>query len=348
MKNKYQYKTKDSIRAFDTKNEFIEFCQSRYNDSFNSRHNYNFYFSYDYGQTWHPIKDFKSLRPTIQNEKKSDFFSSNPSSNTAKSVNWLGTVVIFFSIWTVLTILNDRVKKISFINNFNGFVFGWDSRFVRNDGSREKMENNASEEDVLIEASDQDNEFLRNVQVTDYAREIYANSFLNEMNVTAEEKKWILGILSDPNPDPRGEAGNICYRQSLRCVFCSNFIPSRLYTLKDKLMEKVGPYSAKNMAIKFYINRYRKEGDNTRIQSEQKETEAVEIDEPNDVKRALNNIDWEGALNDATTNIANEGFDEIKSIIFMYKNNVRVECLHTPIDEKFCSETCSIEYKYSR
>ena len=364
MNNKYLFKIENDENSFATKNEFIDYCQARYNDCLRSGRKYNFYFSYDSGRTWYHISDFKELRQTIQNERRQSLLKfkdpatkksdGGVASDRGVSNNSNGKAVLFnyfaygFAIWVGLTILNKEVKMIGFINKINGNVFGWDSKFVRNDGSREKMENNASEEDVLIEASDQDNEFLRNVQVTDYAREIYANSFLNEVNVTAEEKKWILGILSDPNPDPSGEAGNNCYTQSFRCKYkyCSNFIPSRLYTLQSILEDMVGPFSSYNLAMKFLSRKFK--GDNTQIQSEPKETEAVEIDEPNDVLRALNNIDWEGAFNDATTNELNKGFDTIKSIIFMYKNNVRVECINTPIDEEFCSEKCSMGYKYSR
>jgi hypothetical protein len=349
MGNKYQFKTKDSIKTFDTKNEFIEHCQARYKDSFNSRRTFGFYFSYDYGRNWYPIQDFKELRQTIQNEKKSEFFYSNSTKHTASSFNWIGSVVILFFIWIVLTILNDGVKKIDFVNNFNGFVFGWDSRFVRDSQLSDKNGEEEADINLFSNENNQEHEFLRTVQVTDYARQTYENShFLNAVNITSEEKKWILGILSDPNPDPSGEAGNNCNRQNLRCEYCSNYIPSRLYTLQGIIKDKVGPLSPYNWIAKTYLNQKGDKGDNTQIQSEKRESESVEIDKPGDVRSALNNIDWEGALNDASTYQLNKGFDEIKSIIYMYKNDTRLECLHTPIDGKFCSERCSIEYKYSR
>lgn len=163
MGNKYQFKTKDSIKTFDTKNEFIEHCQARYNDSFNSRRTFGFYFSYDYGRNWYPIQDFKGLRQTIQNEKKSEFFNSNSTKHTASSFNWIGSVVILFFIWLGLSYFNVKIDKIDFVNEFNGRVFGWNSKFVTEGSLNELLNQSDNEQQTISEDEQPENNSTSNL-----------------------------------------------------------------------------------------------------------------------------------------------------------------------------------------
>jgi hypothetical protein len=75
--SKYEFKASENSEPalFQNKAVFIEYCQTRYNDCFNSPRKYNFYFSYDTGKCSFHINEFKTHRLTIQ---KGVFFNEIP------------------------------------------------------------------------------------------------------------------------------------------------------------------------------------------------------------------------------------------------------------------------------
>jgi hypothetical protein len=144
MKHKYLVKNNNEEFYFDKKNDFIIYCQSQYNDwykihtqsknsSYNKLQNIEITFSYDGGQTWNDIADFKHVRQLIQNEKKlTSSLQNNDSSEKTNSGNsWFTYLSIIFFIWCALSFLNVKVKRIGFINDFNTSVFGRESKLVR-------------------------------------------------------------------------------------------------------------------------------------------------------------------------------------------------------------------------
>ncbi len=69
MGSKYQFRERGQDYSFENKNVFINHCQHKYQKSLNYS-NPSEYYSYDFGETWNLISNFKSERQTIQNEKK--------------------------------------------------------------------------------------------------------------------------------------------------------------------------------------------------------------------------------------------------------------------------------------
>jgi uncharacterized protein (TIGR02145 family) len=69
MNKKFLFSTNGAIQTFYKKNDFIEHCQKMFNQIGESKKKEEFLFSYDGGQNWYSINDFKLLRQTIQNEK---------------------------------------------------------------------------------------------------------------------------------------------------------------------------------------------------------------------------------------------------------------------------------------
>jgi hypothetical protein len=75
MGSKYQFRERGQDYSFENKNDFINYCQHNYQKSLHNS-NPSQYYSYDFGETWRLISDFKSERQTIQNEKKPQSKSS--------------------------------------------------------------------------------------------------------------------------------------------------------------------------------------------------------------------------------------------------------------------------------
>jgi hypothetical protein len=69
MNKKFLFSANGAIQTFYKKNDFIEHCQKMFNQIGESKKKEEFLFSYDGGQNWYSINDFKLLRQTIQNEK---------------------------------------------------------------------------------------------------------------------------------------------------------------------------------------------------------------------------------------------------------------------------------------
>jgi hypothetical protein len=152
MKNsKYQFKKNKSIYYFEYKNAFIEYCQSKYNDCINSKQKYNFYFSFDYGESWYHINDFKEHRQIIQNQKKvspnkieeeEKMLDCESTNESEEGISILSILGFAFILWVGLSLYNKKVEKISFINNLNGRIFGWNSGLVRKGSLHEILNKN--------------------------------------------------------------------------------------------------------------------------------------------------------------------------------------------------------------
>jgi hypothetical protein len=71
MELKYQFQEKNGNKCFfDKKNDFLEFCQQKWNESQKSKKTSDSRYSFDYGKNWYSISNFNTNRQTIQNEKK--------------------------------------------------------------------------------------------------------------------------------------------------------------------------------------------------------------------------------------------------------------------------------------
>lgn len=95
MSNKYQFRERGKENHFQIKNDFINYCQNQYNESLKLRKAPDNYYSYDFGQTWNHISNFKSERQTIQNEKSQKVYNKNSSSESKhdKSESSWGTTL---------------------------------------------------------------------------------------------------------------------------------------------------------------------------------------------------------------------------------------------------------------
>jgi len=71
MEVKYQFQEKNGNKCFfDKKNDFLEFCQQKWNESQKSKKTSDSRYSFDYGKNWYSLSNFNINRQTIQNEKK--------------------------------------------------------------------------------------------------------------------------------------------------------------------------------------------------------------------------------------------------------------------------------------
>jgi hypothetical protein len=152
-KKKYQYREQGSETTFDKKNDFINFCQEKYQESLKLSSTTVRYYSYDFGETWNPISNFKSDRQNIQNEKKPQ--SQSDTNHTPQKTNWFTYLIYLFFIWLGLSYFNVKIDKIGFVNEFNGRVFGWDSKFVRVGSLNEILNQNDNEQQTINEEEQQ-------------------------------------------------------------------------------------------------------------------------------------------------------------------------------------------------
>ncbi len=139
--SKYQFNQSGTIANFRKKNEFIDYCQSRYNDCINSRRTYDYYFSFDYGNNWHSIEDFKSLRQTIQNEK-SESNTAKPTEINHKieekeSTGFFTYILYALAIWGGLSLINKNIHKIDFVDSINSNLFKSKKNSIANGNNNE-------------------------------------------------------------------------------------------------------------------------------------------------------------------------------------------------------------------
>lgn len=311
MYKKYRFKLNGSEMFFDKKNDFINFCQKKYNESVNGNLTSPASYSFDDGETWNDISLFKHYRQDIQNEKVVKPNRQNISNKPEEGSNWFSYLVVIALI----------VGGVYYYNDHN-------SSNISLDETTQESENN----DQLIteENSDEANEddFVNSVSVTDWAKNIYNESpFIKAINASEDEKKWILAILSDPNPNPSFQEGNSCSQSDYSCDYCSNYIPAKLFTLQSKLRDMVSPLST----IGFGSGAGSGEYNWAAIVNQKAESGSL----------------FEGA----GTEKIQEGYRIVQAIINEYKRGERYTCLAVPKQESgkdFCSEKCKTEYRYSR
>ena len=336
MKNKYQFKLGTNQSTFDKKNDFIDYCQARYNDTNASERTYEFYFSYDHGQHWHHISEFKYLRQSIQNEK--NIQESSNKDQTAESKgngkSWFDYLAYVFIIWIGLTALNKEFTKIGFINELNGRIFGWDSPLVRAGSLKEKMNAIQSERNTQTDENSNSNDNFDNQTeehisrlsdentITNEAIDDYNKSpIFKEFQLSEDEKYWVLKIKSDPNPDPYGNEGQYC-STVIKCKWCSNEVPGVYVSIKNQLDNWEN--SLQRAFAVGLLKTLRK-----------KETPDALLYTDEDILNTRNSL-----------------FEECNQMINQYKKGEKYQCVidgpqYGSTGQYFCSEKCKREWEYS-
>ncbi len=117
---KYQIKTKHGVSHFVKKGEFINQCQSYFNENLSAKKKTEILFSYDSGVNWLSISEFKEHRQTIQNEKIHQEVNVNYSIKKNKSTtSWFNKIlyliitlgVIFYFIGSSNSELDNTQNK---------------------------------------------------------------------------------------------------------------------------------------------------------------------------------------------------------------------------------------------
>lgn len=323
MGSKYQIKSKEGIVTFDKKDDFLKKCSLELNETlYKSKRQSDIQYSYDYGNTWNHILNLKNDRQTIQNEKKPQNENMNNSKKSESKSGWgWGTyLIIVLWIWIGLTFIDSKVKRIDFIHRINTEL-----KKEINKNNQEVIPNNQNtnssegiNDETIQNGETPENNVLTSIPVTDDALEIYNQSdFLKAIKPTENEKEWILAILSDPNPNPDRNNGNSCSQSNYRCTYCSDFIPSRLYTLQWRLNDILNPSvltGSSGLGYNYYARLYN-EGEN-------------EV--------------YEKALQ--------QGYSIIEEVINGYKQGERYTCIREPITnggQEFCSKECESNNRYS-
>ena len=314
MNKKYQISENGKNHTFNKKNDFIDYCQIKHNESFSRKNKNKVAFSFNGGIDWYDIIYFKEFRQTIQNEKSSNTRVNSESSNTQvnskqnQESSWLGNLVIILAIVGGIYIFNNNESQ----SNSSDKSTQLNDREVATNGNSENNED----------------DFISSVSITEYARNVYNESpILQAINASENEKKWILAILSDPNPNPNGQQGNSCGQNNYRCKYCSNYIPSRFFTLQQRLDDLTNSSLAFGYGIATEYNLAATMKNNI---SKESQSSGSELDK---------------AIENGFDEKIQEGYSVIKGIINEYKNGERYCCLAQPIDGSFCSEKCKIEYK---
>ena len=149
MGSKYQFRERGQDYSFENKNVFINHCQHKYQKSLHYS-NPSEYYSYDFGETWNLISDFKSERQTIQNEKKPQNESRNHSTKSESKSGW-GTYLIYvLSIWGGLSLINNKVTPIGFVNKINTELFGSNSNST-NKNNQEVIPSTQNNDETITE-----------------------------------------------------------------------------------------------------------------------------------------------------------------------------------------------------
>ena len=154
MGSKYQFRERGKDYSFENKNVFINHCQHKYQKSLHFS-NPSEYYSYDFGETWNLISDFKSERQTIQNEKKPQEENRNHSSKSESKSGW-GTYLIYvLALWGGLSLINNKVTPIGFVKKINTELFGSSSNST-NKNNQEVVPNNQNNEETITEDNSPD------------------------------------------------------------------------------------------------------------------------------------------------------------------------------------------------
>jgi hypothetical protein len=154
MKHKYLVKNNNEEFYFDKKNDFIIYCQSQYNDwykihtqnknsSYNKLQNIEITFSYDGGQTWNDIAEFKNERQSIQNEK---VIKKSVPVSEKKPSSWFSYLILIVLVIGGLHYYNNRDSSKSPTETFSEFLesihegdFNKSRRFIEGSTSTETI-----------------------------------------------------------------------------------------------------------------------------------------------------------------------------------------------------------------
>jgi hypothetical protein len=189
MGSKYQFRERGKDYSFENKNVFINHCQHKYQKSLHFS-NPSEYYSYDFGETWNLISDFKSERQTIQNEKKPQNENRNHSTKSESKSGW-GTYLIYvLAIWGGLSLINNKVTPIGFVNKINTELFGSNSNSTNKNNQ----------------------EVVPNTQDTNSSDKINEEPIQNEVNSQTE---------TDDNSSESNKEVNASESQTYTCLICN-------------------------------------------------------------------------------------------------------------------------------
>lgn len=144
MSSKYQIKTPNGNSFLPTKNDFINHCQSFYNDSLKSKKPLETHFSFDGGENWYDIKDFKALRQTIQNEKQINP-NQVPKGKKSKS-SWLTIILWLLVIYGTMAVIDSNVTNISIYDSINTKLNG----LFKTDTNTNKIDKTETQEPEIV------------------------------------------------------------------------------------------------------------------------------------------------------------------------------------------------------
>lgn len=122
MRNtKYQIKTPQGVTSIPKKNDFINQCQTYFNQSINSKKPVNISFSFDSGNEWYDIIHFKELRMTIQNEKTQVVSreSNETSKSATNSFSLVKVLVWSIAIYGLMMIVDKNFTNIPIYDKIN-------------------------------------------------------------------------------------------------------------------------------------------------------------------------------------------------------------------------------------
>jgi hypothetical protein len=239
MKSKYQFRERGKDYSFENKNVFINHCQHKYQKSLYYS-NPSEYYSYDFGETWNLISNFKSERQTIQNEKKPQNEIRNHSTKSESKSGW-GTYLIYvLSIWGGLSLINNKVTPIGFVNKINTELFGSNSNLT-NKNNQEVLPNTQNNDETITEDNSSDgindepiqNEVNSqtesnesyiddNSESSDYNSQTESND--NSSSNTYQEPKYEKQQITCPNCQGKGfETCRQCSGNGMmKCSRCNN------------------------------------------------------------------------------------------------------------------------------
>ena len=342
MGSKYQFRERGKDYSFENKNVFINHCQHKYQKSLHFS-NPSEYYSYDFGETWNLISDFKSERQTIQNEKKPQEENRNHSTKSESKSGW-GTYLIYvLAIWGGLSLINNKVTPIGFVNKINTELFGSSSNST-NKNNQEVVPNNQNNNssDGSSENANPEQDF----PITSDAEELFIdNAIFKIIKIDNDTKNTLLQILSDPNPDPDKIENQSCDNTNTRCIYCNNKVPGVNYSYQKYLYQLLscGPNT---LALYDYCLCARmaiSSGDIEKSSAQNNESKGYD---ENDWEK----IDWAKVMSSQYKEKVFELEPIIAEVCSNYRNGVKYVCVENPVtshSKNFCSEKCKTEYKSS-
>jgi hypothetical protein len=151
MGSKYQIKSKEGIVTFDKKEDFLKRCRLE----FSANRKSSIQYSFDFGDTWNYILNFPNDRQTIESQKKPQNENRNHSTKSESKSGW-GTYLIYvLALWGGLSLINNNVTPIGFVNKINTELFGSNQEVVPNTQNNEETITEDNSPDGINEESTQ-------------------------------------------------------------------------------------------------------------------------------------------------------------------------------------------------